>query len=495
MLSRTARASQSLKSSSLSTPCQRQQLLLVRLNSTGTTLTNGAEVPALFEKDSGKVASSRPSKSDKTRRRPRDSDQHASHAETPTYSTPNSPPKGWIDYGKEYPSLRTAVLRFWEPLHNVADVWTVKRSLEKKYGRILETHFLKDYEMHDQYSLLAYVIFAETESLQRVPQLGEQFTVVAPRIPTKPVHEIGLEDLEGLSQNEDYQAGFTFDSAANTANERVIGGTIRVAATEYCANRLQRSLFQPTSRRTMAAFRDWGGFNPLPPQPGSSTSNKLKFTDQDLFQDPTLARKENTRMRAALQMCSDNLWEVSPTTASPNVDQSSVGVNPLAKLGKLGQTQSQSGRVFAGLYENVQPPTLGRLRNDKLQKNEDIIIAVDPPSETLKTTTQLDVQATSTPEQSKPIPQKAAPTPEERLQLQTAMNAARMLTKAVSPAKRRQPKPAIATIPTKKGQKSPSHERQEEPGSWLTDGPIEAEAKVVDENKGVLARIAGLFGR
>lgn len=45
--------------------------------------------------------------------------------------------------GDRYPPARTAHIRFWEPVHTIADVWVVKRALEKKYGAILETYFFK----------------------------------------------------------------------------------------------------------------------------------------------------------------------------------------------------------------------------------------------------------------------------------------------------------------------------------------------------------------
>ena len=43
----------------------------------------------------------------------------------------------------QHPSTRTAHIRFWEPVCSVVDVWVVKRALEKRFGAILETHFLK----------------------------------------------------------------------------------------------------------------------------------------------------------------------------------------------------------------------------------------------------------------------------------------------------------------------------------------------------------------
>ena len=38
---------------------------------------------------------------------------------------------------------RTAYIRTWEPVKNVADAWAIIRVLERKYGKIITAHFLK----------------------------------------------------------------------------------------------------------------------------------------------------------------------------------------------------------------------------------------------------------------------------------------------------------------------------------------------------------------
>jgi hypothetical protein len=55
---------------------------------------------------------------------------------------------GPTHFGYQFPSNRTAHLRFWEPVHSIADVWVVKRAMEKKYGTILETYFFKVRKAH-----------------------------------------------------------------------------------------------------------------------------------------------------------------------------------------------------------------------------------------------------------------------------------------------------------------------------------------------------------
>jgi len=62
-----------------------------------------------------------------------------------------------------YPNnRRTAYLRTWEPVRNVADAWAIIRVLERKYGKIITAHFLKVHFLIsssiEQYSLLPYFL-------------------------------------------------------------------------------------------------------------------------------------------------------------------------------------------------------------------------------------------------------------------------------------------------------------------------------------------------
>ena len=67
--------------------------------------------------------------------------QHFDDALTPVFEkeegtlTPDNP-------GNETRAV-SAYIETWEPLHSVADAWTLLRAVELKYGKIVEAKFLK----------------------------------------------------------------------------------------------------------------------------------------------------------------------------------------------------------------------------------------------------------------------------------------------------------------------------------------------------------------
>lgn len=87
--------------------------------------------------------------------------------------------------------------------------------------------YFKDFEVHDKYQMMAFVVFRDTAALQRIPESGEEFTILAPEIPRKPIHEISLNDLEQYARTDEYQQGFEFDKPESKTTKRVIGGNIR----------------------------------------------------------------------------------------------------------------------------------------------------------------------------------------------------------------------------------------------------------------------------
>lgn len=130
----------------------------------------------------------------------------------------------------------------------MADVWSIKRAMEKKYGAILETHFFKvrltlvfcpfscflnvnthpkDFEVPDRYQMMAFVIFRDLAALERIPEAGEEFTVLAPELNNKPIYNIGLKEIEPFAGMDDIQPGFEFDKVEPDSTRRVIGGRIR----------------------------------------------------------------------------------------------------------------------------------------------------------------------------------------------------------------------------------------------------------------------------
>lgn len=65
-------------------------------------------------------------------------------------------------------------------------------------------------------------MFEDPASLQRIPPGGVEVVVPAAGM-TKEQHEIGLEDLERLSQSVDYEEGYEFPTITPEKKVKVIG--------------------------------------------------------------------------------------------------------------------------------------------------------------------------------------------------------------------------------------------------------------------------------
>jgi len=74
---------------------------------------------------------------------------------------------------------------------------------------------------------MAFIIFRDLGALERIPDAGEEFTVLAPELPNKPIYNIGLKEIEPFAGMDDIQPGFEFDKVEPDTTRRVIGGRIR----------------------------------------------------------------------------------------------------------------------------------------------------------------------------------------------------------------------------------------------------------------------------
>ena len=433
-------------------------------------------------------------------------------------------------YGMKHPSVRTAFIRFWEPVWNIADIWAAKQVLEKKYGAILEISSLKvcvvpvvwnssfpvhlpcvkDFEVPNKYQLMAFVVFRDTESLKRIPEDGEEFTLYAPEAPKNP-HELSVRDLENLASSEDHQSGFQFDKPEPDTKRRIIGGHIKCSGmsfiqicrtshiflifyfstdTEFCQHPPHRSRFQLTTRSTMEGFLNWGGFSDAP----MDTSRKV--SESELFQPN--AREEHARMRAALQLCAEH--------TSLAIPRQVADVEQVAAKGNSAGPSLQSARVFAGLYGGDSKPTLGRPKRDNTVDEQEKIVphiedkaldaaSLSPTVDRQSSPSQLSGDKSAKLEDSnqsslEPSPSSEPPelgpqkrpsiSGEEKQKLESQLNAVRLLQKATTPVRRKQPKPAIVDV------------KKPKPRPRMAEPTLESEPQ---EKGGFLSKIMGLFGR
>jgi len=68
---------------------------------------------------------------------------------------------------------------------------------------------------------MSWVIFQDPEALARVPKEGFNFSIPSAGI-SKPVHEIGMDDLDHLVMTPKYEPGYEIPTP-EPGTERVIG--------------------------------------------------------------------------------------------------------------------------------------------------------------------------------------------------------------------------------------------------------------------------------
>jgi hypothetical protein len=104
--------------------------------------------------------------------------------------------------------------------------------------------------------MIAFIIFRDLDALKRIPEAGEEFIVLAPEIPKKPIHEIGVNDIEAYAGNDEFQPAFQFDRPEKDTTKRVIGGNIRHSRmSSLLLLNIRKTYFTPTSNSNRIHFQ------------------------------------------------------------------------------------------------------------------------------------------------------------------------------------------------------------------------------------------------
>ena len=235
----------------------------------------------------------------------------------------------------------------------------------------------------------------------------------------------------------------------------------------------------------MEGFLNWGGFS------DAQMDTSRKVSESELFLPN--AREEHVRMRAALQLCAEH--------TSLTIPRQVTDVGQMAAKSDSAGPSVQSARVFAGLYGGDSKPTLGRLnRNHTVDEQEKTVHCIEdkafdpaslaPTVDTQSLPSQLSGdksskleeynQSSSSPSCESGPKKRPAISEEEKEKLESQLNAVRLLQKATTPMRRKQPKPAIAEV--KKPKLRPR----------MADAALGSEPQ---EKGGFLSKIMSLFGR
>ena len=102
---------------------------------------------------------------------------------------------------------------------------------------LLKLQCFQDYEMHNKYQVLGYIVFRDKKSIDLMPKLGQSFFISAPVIEAQPGGP-GLDDIKHLLDSTDRDETFEFQSASSlntkgSRKRRYIGAKIGPAGIHF----------------------------------------------------------------------------------------------------------------------------------------------------------------------------------------------------------------------------------------------------------------------
>ncbi|KJA28882.1 hypothetical protein HYPSUDRAFT_197028 [Hypholoma sublateritium FD-334 SS-4] len=409
------------------------------------------------------------------------------------------------------PSLRTAYLKTWRPVSDVAEYYGLIREIEKRYGKVLQVHLMKDYEDTMKYQMMSFVVFADPQSVSLIPEYGIDLT--APRSPIpKPSHEIGIDDVESRLFFEDNEA--SEPSKESTSDDAsLLGFRLMRSTQDYLSDRLVRGLiYQNTPYRTMEHFQNWAGFTRLDPL---NPSRNIK--DEELFADPV--GYDQIRMRAALQICARNVrpnfkrLATAPSSASTNSSQTasaSGSARPTQPLpASTPKTETVPIKASHKTPKRKPEPEITPIPTPRVEDSSPgTVKEASPTSAVSEKPAPPTAETPSTDIPSKQPVQTTPPKKEKPEGPKLVIPPA--VPKSNSVVRRKDPKPKIKTVkqappkqtspkqtppkqaPTKE---SPSKETSVKPKTTVDQQAKSQSQPEPPKPKGTLAKIWNLFGR
>ncbi|KAI0644907.1 hypothetical protein C8Q79DRAFT_927205 [Trametes meyenii] len=140
----------------------------------------------------------------------------ASSDSTPSASAPDvSSPLNKLGGGKrrkgpaqvrEAKNAYTVYVRAWDEIDSMPAFFAMLRGVEKRFGKVREFRIGRDYDLSNRYMDFFLADFVDEESLNRVPEKGTNIRVEVPVIPKGRPGGVGLDDLQGLLQPQDWDS-------------------------------------------------------------------------------------------------------------------------------------------------------------------------------------------------------------------------------------------------------------------------------------------------
>ncbi|OSC98393.1 hypothetical protein PYCCODRAFT_1375186 [Trametes coccinea BRFM310] len=136
----------------------------------------------------------------------------ATEAQASSTSTSKRPFRKWNSKGPEIEQQpNTIYVRAWDEIDSMPALFALVRGLEKRFGRIREFRVTRDYDISTSYANFFIAEFADPDAIDRVPTKGTHIKVEVPVVPKHRPGGVGLDQLQGLLQAEDFDPSLATD--------------------------------------------------------------------------------------------------------------------------------------------------------------------------------------------------------------------------------------------------------------------------------------------
>ncbi|KAI0667090.1 hypothetical protein C8Q78DRAFT_1056450 [Trametes maxima] len=172
---------------------------------------------------------------------------------------------------REAKDPHTAYVRVWDEIDSMPAFFAMLRGVEKQFGKVREFRVGRDYDLSNRYTDFFLADFVDEESLNRIPEKGTNIRVEVPVIPKGRPGGIGLDDLQGLLQSQDWDFQAAGEGVYSTpiplsgAVEGAQANKTRIAelvVKRSTSNRVENVSKQRARDSTAfgVAFHRWAGF-------------------------------------------------------------------------------------------------------------------------------------------------------------------------------------------------------------------------------------------
>ncbi|KAI9068612.1 hypothetical protein FKP32DRAFT_1587529 [Trametes sanguinea] len=122
------------------------------------------------------------------------------------------PFRKWNPKGPEVEAQpNTIYVRAWDEIDSMPAFYALVRGLEKRFGRIREFRVTRDFDVPTSYGNFFLAEFADPDAIDRVPVKGTHVKVEVPVVPKHRPGGVGLDQLQGLLQAEDFDPELVTD--------------------------------------------------------------------------------------------------------------------------------------------------------------------------------------------------------------------------------------------------------------------------------------------